>query len=130
MKCTLWALTIMAAGVLLVPGLAIGHHGYAAFDTRAEITFAGTVTGFNWTNPHCVVEFDAMDNTGKVRAWRAEMSSPAHLAPRGWTAATLEPGDKITITGYPGKNNVASFWVTKIILPDGKSPKTRFEQEK
>ena len=118
---------VTTASLLLTLGVAEGHHGYAAFDTKAEVTVEATVTDFHWTNPHCVVEFDVKDDTGHVRAWHGEVSSPRHLAPRGWTTTTLEPGDKITITGYPGKNNVPSMWVTKIVLPDGKALSSQLE---
>jgi hypothetical protein len=104
-------------------GVALAHHGYAAFDTKAVVSFTTTVSDFHWTNPHCIVEFDVKDDKGQVRTWHGELTSPAHLSPRGWTATTLEPGDKITVTGYPGKNNVPSMWVTKITLPDGKELK-------
>ena len=118
---------IILACLLLVPNLADAHHGYAAFDTKSEVTFTGTVSDFHWTNPHCIVDFDVKDDKGQVRSWHGELTSPAHLAPRGWTATTLESGDKVTITGYPGKNNVPSIWVTKILLPDGKELKVEAE---
>jgi len=118
---------VTTASLLLALGVAEGHHGYAAFDTKAVVTVEATVTDFHWTNPHCVVEFDMKDSAGQVRKWQGEMSSPRHLAPRGWTATTLESGDKITITGYPGKNNVPSMWVTKIVLPDGKALTSQLE---
>jgi hypothetical protein len=73
------------------------------------------------------VDFDAKDDQGKVRTWHGEMSSPVHLVPKGWTPTTLESGDKITVTGYPAKNNVPSIWVTKILLPDGKELKAEAE---
>jgi uncharacterized protein DUF6152 len=126
-KNTPLAFTILTTSLLLGPRPVSGHHGYAAFDPKAEITFAGTVTGFHWTNPHCVVEFDAADDTGKIRTWRGELSSPIHLTPRGWTPTTLESGDKITVTGFRGTNNVPSIWVTKIVLPDGKALPVQLE---
>ena len=121
MKTILLALVIMA-------GLADAHHGYAAFDTKSEVTFLGTVTDFHWTNPHCIVEFEVTDGKGQTRTWHGELTSPVHLAPRGWTATTLESGDKVAITGYPGKNNVPSVWITKILLPDGKELKVEAEK--
>jgi hypothetical protein len=120
MKNTLVAL-------LMIAGLAEAHHGYAAFDTKSQITFKGIVSDFHWTNPHCIVDFDVQDDTGKVRAWHGELTSPSHLAPKGWSASTLESGDKITITGYPGKNNVPSIWITQILLPDGRELKVEAE---
>jgi len=121
MKNVLLVLVITAA-------LATAHHGYAAFDTKSEVTFSGTVSDFHWTNPHCIVDLDVKNDQGQVRTWHGEMTSPAHLAPRGWTAATLESGDKVTVTGYIGKNNVPSIWITKIVLPDGKELKVEAEK--
>jgi hypothetical protein len=123
MRKILLALVMATASFLLLPGSAEGHHGYAAFDTKTEVTFTAIVSDFHWTNPHCIVDFDVKDAKGQVHAWHGELTSPSHLAPKGWTAATLEPGDKITVTGYPGKNNVPSMWINKIILPDGKELK-------
>jgi hypothetical protein len=106
--------------LLLLPCLALAHHGWAAFDTKAVITLKGTVTDFHFVNPHSIVEFDAKDDKGEGRAWQAELTSPSHLAPLGWTATSLQSGDEITITGYRAKNGAPSLWVTKIVLANGR----------
>src|ERR1700733_5169935 len=108
---------------LMLAASAAAHHGYAAFDTAAEVMFKGTVTDFHFVNPHCVVEFEVKDEKGQLQEWKGELTSAAHLAPRGWTATSLESGDEITITGYRAKNGALSLWVTKIQLPDGKQLK-------
>src|SRR6266699_1955996 len=113
--------------LVIITGLAEAHHGYAAFDTKAVVTFQGTVTDFHWTNPHCIVDLDVKDDSGQVRTWHGELTSPSHLSPRGWTATTLESVDKIADTGYLGKNTVPSMWITKILLPDGKELKVAAE---
>jgi hypothetical protein len=120
MKYFFFAITV---SLLLAPGSAHAHHGYAAFDTTAEITLKGTVTDFHFVNPHCVIEFDVQDDKGQVKSWKAELTSAAHLAPRGWTATSLEAGDEIAITGYRAKNGAPSIWVTKIVLPKGEELK-------
>jgi hypothetical protein len=112
-----------AAASILLPGPADAHHGLAAFDTSGEVTFKGTVTDFRFVNPHCVVEFEVKDDKDQVLEWKGELTSAAHLAPRGWTAATLEAGDEVTITGYRAKNGAPSIWINKIVLPDGKALK-------
>ena len=116
MKNILLALVITA-------GLAAAHHGYAAFDTKSEITFTGTVSDFHWTNPHCIVDFDVKDDKGQVRTWHGETDQSGPFGSPRMDRRHLESGDKVTITGYPGKNNVPSIWVTKILLPDGKELK-------
>ena len=113
----------VAAGFLLASGSASAHHGYAAFDTSAEVTLKGTVTDFHFTNPHCVVEFDVKDDQGQVRNWKAELTSANHLAPKGWTESSVQPGDELAITGYRAKNGAPSLWVTKIRMADGKELK-------
>jgi Family of unknown function (DUF6152) len=124
MKSSLFAFLAITAGFLLIPGSAGGHHGYAAFDTTAVVTFKGTVTDFHFVNPHCVVEFETKDDKGQVQNWKGELSSSSHLAPRGWTATSLEAGDEITITGYRAKNGAPSIWVTKIVGANGQELKT------
>lgn len=109
--------------LLMIPCAASAHHGYAAFDTTTVVTFHGTVTDFHFVNPHCVVEFDVKDDQGKVQNWKGELSSSSHLAPRGWSANSLEAGDEITIAGYRAKNGTPSLWVTKIVLPKGQELK-------
>jgi hypothetical protein len=101
-------------------GSAGAHHGYAQFDTKAVVTFQGKVTDFHFVNPHCVVEFDIKDDKGQLQSWKGELSSSSHLTPRGWTAATLQAGDEITIGGYRAKNGSPSLWVTKIAMANGK----------
>ena len=108
---------------LFLPPAVEGHHGYAGFDKQAEVSFHATVTGFHFVSPHCVVEFDAIDEKGQIQKWQGELTSPSHLAPRGWTATSLEAGDKITITGHRASNGVPSLWVTKIVLASGKELK-------
>jgi len=109
--------------VLLTAQAALAHHGYAAFDTTAEVTLKGTVTDFHFTNPHCVIEFDVKDDKGQVRNWKAELTSANHLAPKGWTEASVQPGDELAITGYRAKNGAPSLWVNKIHMANGEDLK-------
>jgi hypothetical protein len=115
MKTIVLNLLVVAGALLMIPGLADAHHGFAAFDKNAEVTLKGTVTDFHFVNPHCVVEFDVKDDKGQVQKWQGELTSPVHLNPSGWTPTSLEAGDQLTITGWPARNGVHSMWVTKVI---------------
>ncbi len=119
MKITLLTLAAFVAGLLLIPGSADAHHGWTEFDEKAELTVEGTVTDFHYVNPHCVVEFEAKDETGHVRKWQGEFSNPGVLSRRGWNAASLEAGDKLTITGHPARNNVLALHVFRIRSSNG-----------
>jgi hypothetical protein len=123
MKNIFLLLVTMAAGFVLTPGSASAHHGYAAFDTSAEVTLKGTVTDFHFTNPHCVVEFDVKDDKGQVQNWKAELTSANHLVPKGWSETSVQAGDELAITGYRAKNGAPSLWVNKIRLANGQELK-------
>jgi hypothetical protein len=100
-------LIALTAGVL-----AFAHHGLAEFDQTKKVNLQGTVTEFHFVNPHCMVEFDVKDDKGQVRHWQGEMTSPVHL--KGWTATTLEPGNTVTVSGFPAKNGTPFMWLTKL----------------
>ena len=104
----------LVSALLLMPGSADGHHGWTEFDENAEVTMQGMVTDFHYVNPHCVVEFDVWDEAGHVQKWQGEFSNPGVLSRRGWNAASLESGEKLTISGHPARNHVPALHVTKI----------------
>jgi hypothetical protein len=119
MRIALLASGALVFGLLLAPAPAEGHHGWAEFDEGSEVTFEGTVTDFHYVHPHCVVEFNVKDETGHMHKWQGEFSSPGVLSRKGWDAATLQPGDKLTITGHPLRNKAPALHVTKIRLSNG-----------
>ena len=119
MKSALLTFLAVPTVFLLMPHPAEAHHGWAEFDLNHVVTYEGTVTDFHYTNPHCVVEFDVKDGKGQVQKWQGEFSNPGNLARKGWTAATLQPGDKITISGNPARDNGPAMHVTKVRMPNG-----------
>jgi len=117
MKITIFAFLM---GLGIVAPAALAHHGDAAFDTSSKITMKGTVTDFHYTNPHCVIDFDVKDDKGAIQSWQGELSSASNLAAKGWTAATLQEGMKITVTGYKAKSGVTTMRITKLLDANGK----------
>lgn len=107
-------LSVSFVASLLFTNSAVAHHCWLEFDEWAEITLEGAVTDFHYVNPHCVVEFVVKDDKGQVRKWQGEFSNPGVLARKGWNAASLQPGDKLAITGHPAKNGAAALHVSKI----------------
>lgn len=109
----------LVTGLSLIPVSAWAHHGWAEFDEKAEVKLQGTVTDFHFVNPHCVVEFEVKDERGRIQKWQGEFSSPGVLSRKGWNAASLEAGDKITIAGHPAHNGALALHVTRIRMSDG-----------
>ena len=128
MKITLLTVFSIVAGLLLMPGLAEAHHGWVDFDEKSDVTVSGTVTAFYFFNPHCVVEFDVKDDNGRVQKWQGEFASKGELSRKGWTAASIEAGEKLTLTGHPAKDGTRVIHVTKIRVSNGEM-KLGLEQE-
>ena len=94
--------TALAAGLLMCVSVG-AHHGTGTYDSTKSVTLSGTVTEFNFTNPHAALFFDVKDASGKLVNWAIEMNSPGVLRRAGWTKATFKAGDQITITVRPAK---------------------------
>jgi hypothetical protein len=95
------------------------HHGNAAYDTEKKITVKGTVTQWFWANPHCVLQFDATDESGQVVHWGAETENPTTMTHSGWTKTSFKPGDEVTVTMITVKNGKPIGRIVEAVLPSG-----------
>jgi hypothetical protein len=107
--------------LLAISAPMFAHHGTAAYDTKNPITVKGTITDFQFVNPHVQLYFDIKNDKGEIEHWQGELTAPNKLARAGWTKRTLKPGDQITATGSAGKNGGHSIWINKLIGPTGES---------
>lgn len=119
MKFHALALAPVVIGLLLMPGTANAHHGWFDFDEKTDLTLQGTVTAFYFVNPHCVVEFDVKDEKGQIQKWQGEFASKTELSRKGWNAASLEVGEKLTFIGHPSKDGALAIHVIKIRTAGG-----------
>ena len=111
---------VVAAFLLSVP-LVFAHHGLARFDTTHMVTMQGTITKFDWINPHAYVYADITDQHGKMANWMLECGSLGMLSRFGWSPDVVKRGDKVTVHGYLAKDGSPYMALQKIDLPNGKS---------
>jgi hypothetical protein len=104
----------VAAGLLLISVSLSAHHGQAGYNTTETVTVSGSVSEFQFVNPHSIVNLNVKDDKGETQAWQGELTSPNHLIRADWTATTLKPGDQVTMSGYRAKSGANSMWITKI----------------
>ena len=90
--------------LVLTPASVPAHHGTAAFDMVGVTTIKGTVTKFDFMNPHVLIYVDVAGESGKAELWVCEYSSNNHLSRVGWDKNSLKVGDQVTITGHRAKN--------------------------
>ena len=106
---------------LLIVSTAVAHHSPIVFDRTKQVTITGTVTEFRWGNPHSWIHIDVADKDGKVGNWAVEMDPASHLSREGWRSSTLKPGDKISVTVFPLRNDEKGGQYISVKLPDGSS---------
>jgi Family of unknown function (DUF6152) len=92
------------AGAVLFAGQATAHHGVAGYDLTKTVTLHGTVTKFDWSNPHVVVYLDAKNEAGETQHWTIEFAAPVHMVRAGWSKNSMKAGDDIVIDTHPSKN--------------------------
>jgi hypothetical protein len=90
------------------------------FDAEKMITITGTVTEFNWTNPHASFRVDVPNKEGKLESWAIEMNSPNNLVHEGWKRSSIKPGDKVSVQINPLRDGRPGGRYIGITLSDGK----------
>jgi Family of unknown function (DUF6152) len=92
------------AALVIFSAAALAHHGVAGYDMTKTVTLHGTVTKFDWSNPHVVVYLDAKNEGGEMQHWTIEFASPVHMVRAGWSKSSMKAGDDIVIDTHPSKN--------------------------
>lgn len=113
------ALFFLVLAVVAVPIFA--HHGTAAFDVTKMVTVKGTVTDFQFVNPHVQIYWDVKNEKGEVEKWQGELTAPNKLIRAGWSKHTLKPGDEITATGNAAQGGQHVMWIRKLVGPTGEA---------
>jgi DNA/RNA endonuclease YhcR with UshA esterase domain len=118
-KPALFLATIFCVVFISAPLLA--HHGEANYDTEKTVSVKGTVTEFQFVNPHVQISLDVKNDKGEIEKWIGEARSPAMLSRYGgWDRNTIKVGDVITFYGHRTKNGTPFMRLEKIVMPDGK----------
>jgi hypothetical protein len=113
-------LTVVIVLVIASPTV-FAHHGTAAFDTTKMVKVKGTVTDFQFVNPHVQIYFECKNEKGETDKWQGELTAPNKLIRAGWDKHTLKPGDSITVSGYASASGAHTMWIRELIGPSGES---------
>jgi Family of unknown function (DUF6152) len=108
-----------ALGAIVASRPAFAHHSTAEYDMTSSTAVKGTVTKFEWTNPHAYITIESKDDKGAVVEWTAELASLGMLARINWKRDTVKVGDEIMISGNRAKNGKALMRLEKITFANG-----------
>ena len=114
------ALSLAGVAVSLFALPAFAHHSFAMFDHNETTALSGTVTEYEWINPHSWVHVAIMDESGQAANWTFETGSTGQLAQSGWTPDTVKIGDHIDVDFHPLKDGSYGGQLLKITFPDGR----------
>jgi hypothetical protein len=113
----LWSIALMI--VMVAPALA--HHSFAVYDHTRTLTLRGTVTKFQWTNPHGFIEMDVQQSDGSVKHYIVELTSINMMQRVGWRSNMIKPGDKVQVVMAPLLSGEPVGLGLEVVLADGKT---------
>lgn len=112
-------LFVLAAGVVPLSGPAFAHHSTAEYDMTTVTPVKGTVTKFEWSNPHAYIYIEAKDDKGNTVEWTGELASLGMLSRVNWKRDAVKPGDAITMYGNRAKDGRTVMRLDKIAFANG-----------
>jgi len=103
---------------LIGSGAVLAHHSFAnIYDSAQTLELTGTVREFLFIHPHPFLVVEVKNEAGKRQAWRAEMDNRFELEEIGVTVDTFRPGDLVTISGSPGRNQPNILYLLRLDRP-------------
>ena len=97
----------------------LAHHSFAMFDHTRTVTLSGTVTKFQWTNPHAYLDIDVRESEG-VKHYTLEMTSINMLQRVGWRSNLVKAGDQVKAVMAPLLSGQPAGLLLEVTLGDGK----------
>ncbi len=78
---------------------------------QAEHTLVGAVTEYDWGNPHVYLSVhEALSD----RVWLVEAFASTAMKGYGWSPTTFAPGDRVVVTGRPGRSGRNALFLETI----------------
>lgn len=113
--------TSVALTLSFAAGTSISHHGNYAYDRTKTVSVTGTVTRWQFINPHAGLWLDVTDEEGNVQSWSGEFTSVQDLYREfSWNKDTFEPGDTVTLIGNPdARPGMHTMLTVTVIFTDG-----------
>ena len=120
-----------AAAFLMTAVNAAAHHSFAMFDKEKTYTVDGTVTKFQFTNPHVWIWIEVPEGEDQPAGlYGFESGSPSQLMRMGIPRSSFKPGDRITVRFHPLRDGRKGGQFLGAVLASGRVLDMRSEVDR
>lgn len=115
--------TRLAIAALALVGLAApvaAHHGWSGYDATRLVRLEGTVQAAAFDNPHAQVTLRTEE-----RVYRLVLAPPSRMQARGLPGGSIKADDKVTVEGYPHRQEADEFRCERIMVNGGQPVELR-----
>ena len=112
----------IALVIMLLSGTAGAHHNMSAlYDFNNRVTMTGTLTKFDWRNPHIELIVE-VNKDGQMETWTLEGPPPIFFKERDVSKSDFENafGKTVTAEASRARNGSHSGLLRTMTLPGGK----------
>jgi hypothetical protein len=114
--------TLITAVFLAAIALPVwAHHSAAMFEDRVVLTLSGTVSKFDYVNPHAWLYVNVENEDGTVTVWGFELEAQTRLRRLGIPPSFWREGDRVTVRTRPLKDGRPAGSLVGALTDDGKS---------
>jgi len=110
---------VLSLLMMAVAAPVLAHHSFAVFDHTRTLTIRGTVTKFQWTNPHAFIELDVRQGDGTLKHYSIELTSINMMQRVGWRSNMIKAGDQIKAVVAPLLNGDPVGLGLEVTFADG-----------
>jgi len=104
--------------MLGISGAAFAHHSFAVYDHTKTVNVKGTVTKWQWSNPHAYLDIEVKEG-GAVKHYILEGTSINMLQRTGWRSNMIKAGDEVKVVFSPLLNGDPAGLLLEITLANG-----------
>ena len=95
---------VVIAAAVTIASSASGHHSNSIFNLDSVVVIQGTVSRFDWKNPHVYIYVETTSDGGEQLEWLIETDPTPILTRNGWSSESLASGDLVTVRANPDRN--------------------------
>jgi hypothetical protein len=100
---------------------AVAHHSGAMFDDQLTLELTGTVTHFDYVNPHSWLYVNVEDENGDVTEWGFELDAPPRLRRIGISPNFWREGERVIVRTRPLKDGRPAGFLVGAVSDQGKT---------